>query len=190
MAKRPISEVRRRDRAQEDAWIRAALSQAPYGFLATATDGQPFLNSNLFVYDPERHAVYIHTARVGRTRDNVAAQERVCFAVAAMGRLLPADEALEFSVEFAGVHVFGTAVVVEDPDEQRDALQMLLDRYAPHLAPGRDYRPITDGELKRTTVMRIDVAEWSGKQKVAEEDAPGAFELPGKDRFPWGPEQV
>ena len=182
-----LAEVRRRDRAQEDGWIRAALGQAPYGFTATVRDGQPFINSNLFLYDEARHAIYIHTARVGLTKENVEGHERVCFSVAAMGRLLPADEALEFSVEFAGVTVFGAAHVVADPGEKTEALQKLLDRYAPHLQSGRDYRPITEGELKRTTVMRIDIDAWSGKQKVEVAGFPGAFELPGMGVFPWGP---
>lgn len=173
------SQVRRRDRGKDDAWVRAYVKRAPYGFLATVDDeGQPFLNSNLFVYDEDRHCVYLHTHRTGRTRDNLARPEKVAFGIAGMGRLLPAPEALEFSVEYAGVNVFGTGRVVEEPDESRHALQSLLDKYAPHLRPGRDYRPTTDDELARTAVYRIDIETWSGKQKAAEPDFPGAFELP------------
>ena len=92
-----------------------------------------------------------------------------------MGRLLPANEALEFSVEYAGVMIFGTAVFVADPVEAEHGLQLLLDKYAPHLRPGQDYRPITPGELKRTAVYRITIEEWSGKQKVAPDDFPSAY---------------
>lgn len=170
--------MRRRDRGMEDAWIRAYLEASPYGFLATVADGQPFLNSNLFVYEPERHAIYLHTARTGRTRSNLDEPQRVAFSAAAMGRMLPADEALEFSVEYSGVVVFGRGHVVDDEDEAQQALQMILDRYAPHLRPDRDYRPITDEEMKRTAVYRIDIEAWSGKEKVEEPGFAGAFELP------------
>ena len=98
------SHIRRSDRAVEDvAWIQNFLQRAPVGVLATASDGQPFINSNLFVYDQAAHAIYLHTARTGRTRTNVEANERVCFHAFEMGRLLPADTALEFSVEYGGV---------------------------------------------------------------------------------------
>ena len=171
--------VRRRDRAKDDAWVRAYLAEAPYGFLASVgEEGQPFLNSNLFVYDDERRCIYLHTHRTGRTRDNLDARERIAFGVAAIGRLLPAPEALEFSVEYAGVVVFGTGRVVADPLEAKAALQRLLDKYAPHLEAGRDYRPTTDDELKRTAVYRVDIESWSGKQKEVEADFPGAYELP------------
>ena len=65
------SELRRRDRGKEEPWVRDFIRQAPLGFLATvADDGQPFLNSNLFVCDEDRHCIYLHTHRTGRTRDN------------------------------------------------------------------------------------------------------------------------
>lgn len=172
----PKTHVRRQDRAVEDeAWIRAFLHEAPLGVLATVYEGQPFINSNLFVYDEAAHAIYMHTAHVGRTRANVAACKNVCFSISEMGRLLPAAEALEFSVEYAGVTVFGTAVIVEDAAEAEHGLQLLLDKYAPHLRPGRDYRPTTPEELKRTAVYRINIEAWSGKKKEVAADFPGAF---------------
>ena len=175
----PRSAIRRRDRGKDDAWVRAFLHASSHGFLATVDDeGQPFLNSNLYVFDEERHCIYLHTHRTGRTRDNLSARERVAFAVAAMGRLLPAEEALEFSVEYSGVTVFGRGSIVEDPAEAKRALQALLDKYAPHLHPGRDYRATTAEELARTAVYRIDIETWSGKQKEVPEDFPGAFAMP------------
>ncbi len=174
-ANQPPNAVRRSDRAvDDDTWIRDLLARAPYGTLATVHDDQPFINSNLFVFDAERHAIYLHTARVGRTRANIENAPRACFSVSEMGRLLPAPEALEFSVEYAGVTVFGTVEIVEG-EEARRALQALLDKYAPHLRPGIDYRPITDDELARTAVYRLKIESWSGKQKRAADDFPGAF---------------
>ena len=176
----PRSALRRRDRGKDDAWVAAFLRRAAYGFLATVgKGGQPFLNSNLFVFDDSGggRRIYLHTHRTGRTRDNLQGAEKVAFSAVAMGRLLPAPEALEFSVEYAGVVAFGTGRVVEDHEEARAALQMLLDKYAPHLKPGVDYRPTTDEELRRTAVYRIDIETWSGKQKEVEEDFPGAFRL-------------
>lgn len=176
----PRSAIRRRDRGKNDEWAAAFMRCAPYGFLATVGDGgQPFLNSNLFVFDETdgRRRIYLHTHRTGRTRSNLEAAERVAFSAVAMGRILPATEALKFSVEYAGVVAFGTGRVVEAREEARAALQMLLDKYAPHLKPGEHYRPTTDDELKRTAVYRIDIETWSGKQKEAAADFPDAFSL-------------
>jgi nitroimidazol reductase NimA-like FMN-containing flavoprotein (pyridoxamine 5'-phosphate oxidase superfamily) len=170
------TEVRRKDRAVADeGWVRDFLRRAPAGTLATVHDGQPFVNMNIFVYSEDDHALYLHTARAGWTRANIDAEERVCFGVSTMGRLLPAHRAKEFSVEYAGVVVFGRGRLVADESEARRALQLLLDKYFPHLRPGRDYRPITADELAVTSVYRIQIEGWSGKEKVAPADFPGAF---------------
>lgn len=177
------TKLRRNDRAAEEDWIRGFLHQSAVGVLATTHTGQPFVNSNIFVFDEDRHVIYLHTARTGRTRDNVQGHSRVAFTVFETGRLLPADEALEFSIEYGGVVVFGHAVVVEDPQEAEHGLQLLLDKYAPHLRPGRDYRPITAGEIRRTSVFRLEIETWSGKRKFAEPDFPGAFLYEDRERL-------
>lgn len=172
----PEAYVRRRDRVVEDEeWIRTLLHQAPLGIIATVYEGQPFVNSNLFVYDEKAQSIYFHTAKVGRTRANVEVGERVCFSVSEMGRLLPATTALDFSVEYAGVTVFGLCSVITNRVQAKEALQLLLDKYAPHLQPGQDYQSMTDQELTRTAVYQITIEQWSGKRKQAEENFPGAF---------------
>ncbi|NNK62985.1 MAG: pyridoxamine 5'-phosphate oxidase, partial [Gemmatimonadetes bacterium] len=138
--------VRRQDRAQDEAFIVEAFARIPWGTLAVADGaGPPHVNTNLFVHLGEPDRIYVHTARAGALADvvRVAGEEGAAasFTAAAMGRLLPADEALEFSVEYAGVTATGRVVEVEDDVEAEHALQALLDRYAPHLRPGRDYRP-------------------------------------------------
>ncbi len=172
----PPDAVRRPDREVTDqTWIRDFLHRATTGYLATVYEDQPFINSNLYVYDEANSRIYMHTARVGRTRANIETSEKVCFSISEVGRMLPADEALEFSVEYSGVVIFGSACVVTDADEQRHGLQLLLDKYFSHLRPGEHYRPIDDSELVRTSVYRIDIERWTGKQKKAEADFHGAF---------------
>jgi nitroimidazol reductase NimA-like FMN-containing flavoprotein (pyridoxamine 5'-phosphate oxidase superfamily) len=168
------------DRAiTDDAWITAFLNRAGMATIATAQGEQPFLSTLLFACDEPAHAIYFHTARRGRVWENLYASEsanpRVCLTAAEMGRLLPADTALNFSVEYQSVVVFGSAHLVEDPAEAERALQRILDKYFPHLHPGRDYRAITPEELRATAVYRLDIEEWSAKRKSVGEDFPGSF---------------
>ena len=172
----PFSPVKRKDRSVEDeAWIRALLRRAAVGTLATVSDGQPFLNTNLFIFDETQDVIYMHTARTGRTRTNIDGDEHVCFSVSEIGRLLPADTSLDMSVEYASVVVHGCAQVVADETEAKRALQLLLEKYFAHLEYGKDYRAIQPEELARTAVYRIEIEEWSGKRKQVADDFPGAF---------------
>lgn len=171
-----LTEPRRKDRAiTDETWIVDFLQRTPMGFLAMAHDGQPFINSNLFVYDPAEHCIFMHTAGTGRTRTTLASAEKVCFTAVEMGRLLPADEAKEFSVEYTGVMIFGQGRILEDADAKRYGLECLMEKYFSHLKPGEDYRAITREELKITSVYRIDINQWSAKRKSVEDDFPGAF---------------
>jgi nitroimidazol reductase NimA-like FMN-containing flavoprotein (pyridoxamine 5'-phosphate oxidase superfamily) len=172
---KPINELRRKDRGKDEVWIKNFLKRAPYGVLATENGGQPFININLFVYDEDSHAIFLHTAHVGRTRANVESNPQVCFSASEMGRLLPADEAIEASVEYSSVIVFGRASLVANEQIAKHGLQLLMDKYFPHLRPGSDYRPTSAEDLKLTAVYRIDIESWSGKQKKAPDDFPGAF---------------
>lgn len=162
---------RRTDRQiTDDADLRHMLDTAEIGFLATAINDQPFLNPNLFWFDGEK--LYLHTAKKGRTRHNIEANPKICFTVAERGRYLPAKTALEFSVEYASVVVFGQATIVNDEAGKTYALQGMLDKYFSHLKSGDDYRPIIPAELARTTVIAVEIEAISGKRKIADPDFP------------------
>ncbi len=176
---KPYTWMRRSEReVKDETWIKEMLRRAPYGALATSWQGQPFLHTTLFVYSEEAHALYMHGALEGRKRANIEANPSVCFSVSEMGRLLPAETAIGVGVEYAGVVVFGKMTVLEDPEEARRGLQMLLDKYFSQFKPGEDYRPILPEELAKTAVYRLDIEQWSGKLDKAPDDYPGAFRYP------------
>ena len=159
--------MRRHDRDIKDqSEIKALLRDSQFGFIATVSESQPFIHANLFWYDEKNQRVYFHTALDGRTRSNIEINPQICFSVANMGRLLPAETAIEFSTEYASVTVFGSARIADDPTEQRYGLQGLLDKYFPKLQSGEDYSPIADTELQRTSVFAMEIESWSGKHKV------------------------
>lgn len=172
-----VVQPRRKDRGQDAEWIRAYLERAPWGVLAFGGDsGPPHLNSNLFLYCREPDRIYLHSARTGAMPTGLTEGVPASFTAAGMGRLLPADTALEFSLEYHGVVAMGRARTVDDVEEARDSLNGLLLKYAPHLAPGQDYRAIVAEELRRTAVFRLDIQGWSGKEKAVGEH-PGSFPL-------------
>ena len=171
----PFNQMRRVDRSKDDDWIKAFLKRGDFGVMASSQEGQPFTNTRQYVYDESANAIYMHGAKTGRTPAIIETNNRVCFSVSQMGRLIPADEAVEVGVEFAGVMLFGRVSIVEDQAEAQYALQLLMDKYFPHLKPVEDYRPIEPKDMKITAVFRIDINSWSGKQKKVEGDPPGAF---------------
>ncbi len=168
--------MRRADRkVTDEKWIRDFLKVTPMGVLATTLGDQPFLTHNTFCYDPEAHVIYMHTAINGHLRKAVEENSKVCFTVAEMGRLLPADTAREMSVEYASVIVYGHASIITDMTQATEMMSLFIKKYFAHLETGADYRPITDKEIREISVFEIAIDSWSAKKKEAEQDFPGAF---------------
>ncbi len=161
-----LTEMRRKDREiKDDDWIIALLNRADYGVLATCQDSQPFTVARNFAYDPEKHAIYFHGARKGRTFENAESGTKANLNVSEMGEWIIADRAMNFGVKYKGVVVFGSLSVVDDADEAKRGLQLLMDKHFPELKPDVDYEATTDTDLKVTAVLRLDVESWSGKEK-------------------------
>lgn len=182
----PINQPRRKNRARGDSWIKEFLHQGAYGMLATEFEGQPFIKPVNYAYAENEHAIYFHGALQGRTRTNIERNPRVSFCVAEMGRLLPADTARGVGVEYASVVVFGTLEVVTDAAQARHGLQLLLERYFPHLKSGLDYGEIVPKDLRDTAVYRLAIDSWSGKATQARQDFPGAFDFKPSKILPLG----
>jgi nitroimidazol reductase NimA-like FMN-containing flavoprotein (pyridoxamine 5'-phosphate oxidase superfamily) len=161
----------------DDEWIADFLDRQPMGALGLVDEGSPYVVNQLFVYDADESAVFFHGAATGRTRGIVDAGDpaEASLAVSEMGQLLPAEMPVDFDVEYASVVVFGSIRVVEDRDEKRAALERLMEKFAPQLSPGADYEPIADDSIDRTSVYRLDVEGWSGKQNQPE-SFPGAYD--------------
>jgi nitroimidazol reductase NimA-like FMN-containing flavoprotein (pyridoxamine 5'-phosphate oxidase superfamily) len=153
---------------RDDDWIRAFLREAKVGHIASAWDNQPFLTPSNFWFDEENHRIIIHSNISGRVRANIERNPKVCLEASEMGKLLPSNIALEFSLQYRSVMVFGSAQIIEDTEGKRAALYGLIEKYFPKMEAGREYRPITDKELIRTTVYAIEIESWSGKENWKE----------------------
>lgn len=149
---------------RDDEWIRAFLRGAPVGHIASSRDGQPFLNPSTFWFDESNHQVIFHSNVAGRIRSNIEANPKVCFEASELGKMLPSNVALEFSLQFRSVVVFGTARLITDPAEARRVLYGLIQKYFPTMKAGHEFREITDKELRSTSVYAIQIEEWSGKE--------------------------
>lgn len=181
---KPRAEVRRKeDAVTDEAWLEALLIRGAFGTLGTSYQDQPFVTPVLYVYIPQDHKLYIHGAQVGRMRANIESNPKVVFNVSEFGQILPAEKAVSFNVEYRSMTVFGTASVVHDPQKAEAVLQFLMDKYAPHLKPGKDYIPTQPEDLKRTAVIQIDIDEWSGKQQLNDEH-PDAYDYPHPPLIP------
>lgn len=164
----PAAFQRRPHLTQNDDWIRAFLKTTQIGHIATSIDGQPFINPTTFWYDETNHQIVFHSNVAGRVRSNIESNPKVSLEASELGRFLPSNVALEFSLQFRSVIVYGSARVVTDPTEARRLLYGLIAKYFPAMTAGKEYREITDKEIRATSIYAIQIESWTGKDNWAE----------------------
>ncbi len=154
---------------RDDAWVKEFLQRGQIAHIAHSRNGQPFITPTNYWFDQANHRIIFHSNIAGRTRDNLEHNPKVSLEVSEFGRYLPANTALEFGIQYRSVILFGTVSILENADNQKQVLNSLLKKYFPHMTPGKEYRPITDQELARTTVFAIQIESWSGKENWDEQ---------------------
>jgi len=164
----PANKQRLPEYAQDDSWIVEFLRRSTIGHIATRWDEQPFITPSTFWFDEEQHEIVFHSNVVGRIRANIERHPEVSFETSEYGQFLPSNIALEFSLQYECVIVFGKIRILEEDGEKRRGLYGLIEKYFPGMQPGEEYRPITDKELKRTSVYAIRIESWSGKRNWEE----------------------
>lgn len=160
----PTANQRLPEYTRDEEWARQLLRVAQIGRVATSWDDQPFVTPTTFWYDEASQRVIFHSNLAGRVRANIERNPKACLEASEIGRMLPSNVALEFSLQFRSVMAFGTVRILESDEEKRAALYGLIRKYFPDMEAGREYRPITDKELKRTSVYEMKIESISGKE--------------------------
>ncbi len=163
----------------DEEWIVDFLNEQETGVIALANEGTPHPVTQLFVYDDREGAIFVHGARDGRAYGIVDGdgESRASFTTSRMGRYVPADEPVNFTVEYASVVAYGSVSLLDGAGEKRRVLERFMSKFAPHLTPGEEYAEISEESIDRTAVYRLDVERWSAKRGEKPPDQPGAYEL-------------
>ena len=151
------STVRRQDRLLDEERAREILQVGEYGFLAMASvEGGYGVPIN---YAISGDTIYLHCATEGRKLQAVANDDRVTFCVVGEKRLIPE----QFTTMYESVVASGSARIVEDGDERRQALRLIVEKYASqHVEEGLK---AIERSLHRTAVVAIEVHTLTGKSK-------------------------
>jgi uncharacterized protein len=155
--------MRRKDREIQDSGeIETILKEAPFGTLAFADGGEPYLaamNYGLLRYGSGRLRLYFHSATEGLKLEVLKKNPLVCFQAVSGARIETAAEACGWTCRYRSVVARGKLNLVVDPDEKRRGLDALMLQYG---WKGETRYP--DAMLDRIEVLRLDVESITGKE--------------------------
>lgn len=142
-----------------DKEISEVLENAQVGRIATQNEnGHPYIVPVHFVMHQER--IYIHGLIKGQKISNLIRDNKVCFEVDEMIRIIPDSEKVcDTNTEFRSVIILGTAKMVEDTTLKNDILQDVVKKYTPQLS----HLEFPDNMMKATGIIEISVLEITGK---------------------------
>lgn len=150
---------RAHERGRYDAKsIHAILDATPLAHVGYKIGDQPFVTPTLQWREGDR--VYWHGSSASRALKSSDDAE-VCLTVTLMDGFVMARSAFHHSVNFRSVMVLGSAQKVTEPEEK----ELRLKNFVEGLFPGRwdMLRPVTDQEIKATTVLSMPIDEASAK---------------------------
>lgn len=122
-------------------------------------DGTPYVTPIHFAYD--LGAVYFHGLPRGQKIDNIRVNTSVSFTAYEMDSLLLDTDhrPCETNTKYQSIILTGQAHILEDFQQKRDALQLIVQKYTPHLK----HISLPDNMVKGTAVIKIEILERTGK---------------------------
>ncbi|MEW5859328.1 MAG: pyridoxamine 5'-phosphate oxidase family protein [Cyanobacteriota bacterium] len=127
-------------------------------------DGQPFVIPT--AYGRVGDKLYIHGSPASRMLRSLSNGIEVCVTVTLLDGLVLARSAFHHSMNYRSVVIFGTAMIVENPEEKLEALLAFTE----HVIPGRwaEVRSPSRQETQGTLVLSLPLNEASAKVRTGD----------------------
>lgn len=115
----------------DEGKIEAFLVQAETGFLGLSDQGMPYVVPLNFVWMKSRGSFYFHGAEEGRKMSIMEQNNEACLTVSASYGTIPDPVPAKTDTAYMSVMAFGKMEPVYDLDEATEAMQAMLNKYAP-----------------------------------------------------------
>ncbi len=121
------------------------------------TDGdKPYLVPLCFGY--RDGSIFFHSAQQGKKVDILKSNPNVCFAFDIDQEVTAAERACGWSMKYRSVVGFGKARMVEEGNDKRKALEIIMENYS------AGEHSFDDSEVSSVLIIRVDIEEMTGKK--------------------------
>jgi hypothetical protein len=136
--------------------IEAIIRKSQVCRLGLSDEGLAYIVPLCFGYDGNN--LYFHSAGQGRKIEILKRNNRVCFEFDIDTRIHSGKTACDWGMQYRSVIGYGTAGLIEEPNEKRQALDIIMGQYA---NGAFDY---SDKALKKTLIIKVDIRHMTGKK--------------------------
>ena len=149
------------------------LTQGVVAHVGFVEDGIPYVIPLSYHYDegaPE--SIYLHGSIRSRAMAILGSGEPVCVTVTLTDGLVYSRKAMNHSMNYRSVVLFGKGSEVTDEREKFNLFDAMVQRYFPGRMVGTDYNTPPPADLGVTALVKVAIEEWNGKRRVGPPTGP------------------
>jgi len=136
--------------------IEAIIKKALICRLGLSDGENPYIVPLSFGYKDK--TLYFHSAAKGKKIDIIRKNPRVCFEIEINSEIIKAEGACKWGMRYQSVIGYGKAVLLQNTDEKREALKVIMSQYS-----DRQYH-FVDKEIQKAAVIKLEIGDMTGKQ--------------------------
>ena len=136
--------------------IRSIIRKSTICRLGMADDSRPYIVPLCFGY--RNNVLYFHSAKEGKKIEILKRNNQVCFEFDIHPELKPGERACAWGMKYRSVIGYGKALLIEDPEQKRQALDIIMAQYAD--GPFE----YSQKSFNQALVIKVDITEMSGKK--------------------------
>ena len=139
--------------------VRIALNGEDYPYVVPVNFG--------YEWNEEKLTLYVHGANEGKKVSMIKNDPKVAVEMDGNHKLVEGTRnAASYSYAYQSLIGFGEAELLDDLEERRKALHLLMD----HAAKGAEFDEIPEGMLKRTGIIKITLDSYTMKENIHPDD--------------------
>lgn len=129
--------------------------------IAIANDNLPYIVTMNFGYtNDNRPTLYFHCASEGKKLDMIRKNNHVCFEMDTEHKLFKGIRGCDWGMSFKSVLGYGKIELVTSKEERANGMNCIMKHYG-----GDGEYVYSDETFERTTILRLEILEMTGKKK-------------------------
>mgnify|MGYP006285575047 FL=1 len=136
--------------------IESVIYQSTVCRIGISDSDMPYIVPLCFGYRDGR--IYVHSSLKGKKIDILRKNRNVCFEFDHNAEIVKAENACKWGMKYRSVIGFGKASFIQDPEDKRKALEVIMNQYAEGT-----FR-FSEKEINGTAVIEIEIESMTGKQ--------------------------
>lgn len=150
--------MRRKDKEITDVEvIESIMKEAMFCRIAVCEDNKPYIIP--MNYGFKDNYLYLHTGKEGKKIDILKKNNNVSFEVDLKCEVVVGAEPCNWTMKFYSVIGFGKSSFVDDIDEKKDILNIIMEKYS-----GKSDFQFPDAAINELAIIKVKVSEITGKK--------------------------